>query len=273
MAVTVSQDELLLKLLMQTKGKAEIINGRIVEYEPKGDAPGYAEDSITYALSYHVTRVHHGQVVGANKSFLCNLPHRRSFSPDAAYYMGPRGGMKFYPDPPVFAVEVRSENDYGRIAEEERTQKRADYFAAGTQVVWDVDLHSEDVVRVYTPQNPTQPTAFKRGEMANANLAVPGWAMNVDRLFRPKWENENQNSGDPMKPNNDKPPLPLPYSLERSLDPAGTKKAFNLWGTVLLWLAYLYIGFMVLVALNYAWLNYARTHGYYSQGSRIGVHK
>ncbi len=37
---------------------------------------------------------------------------------------------------PVFAVEVRSKANDGPAAE------RADYFAAGTQVVWDVDLFS-----------------------------------------------------------------------------------------------------------------------------------
>lgn len=98
--------------------------------------------------------------------------------------------MKFYPESPVFAVEVRSENDYGRVAEEEMAQKRADYFTAGTLVVWDVNLQSEDVVRAYTVQNPTQPTMFKRGEVANAEPAVPDWAMDVDRLFRPACEDE-----------------------------------------------------------------------------------
>jgi len=35
-------------------------------------------------------------------------------------------------------VGVRSENDYGLAAEGELATKRADYFAAGTRVVWDV---------------------------------------------------------------------------------------------------------------------------------------
>jgi Fe-S cluster assembly protein SufD len=57
--------------------------------------------------------------------------------------------MKFLPQSPDFAAEVRSENDYGAGAERELAQKRVDYFAAGTKVVWDVDLQSENVVRVY----------------------------------------------------------------------------------------------------------------------------
>ncbi len=62
--------------------------------------------------------------------------------------------MKFFQGAPVFAVEVRSEGDYGPRAEREMAAKRADYFAAGTLVVWDVDLLSENVVRVYRANDP-----------------------------------------------------------------------------------------------------------------------
>lgn len=55
--------------------------------------------------------------------------------------------MKFLDDAPVFAVEVRSEEDYDAKAEKEVAQKRADYFDAGTLVVWDVDVLSKDIIR------------------------------------------------------------------------------------------------------------------------------
>jgi Uma2 family endonuclease len=61
--------------------------------------------------------------------------------------------------------------------------KRADYFAAGTLVVWDVDLLSEDVVRVYRVDSPMAPTIYRRGEQAEAEPALPGWRMAVDELF------------------------------------------------------------------------------------------
>ena len=41
-----------------------------------------------------------------------------------------------------------------RRAEREIAAKRAEYFAAGTLVVWDVDLLSENVVRVYRANDP-----------------------------------------------------------------------------------------------------------------------
>ena len=86
--------------------------------------------------------------VGDNVGFVVNLPHRKSFCPDTAFYVGSDPGMKFFDGAPVFAVEVRSEGDYGPRAERQMALKRADYFAAGTLVVWDVDLPSNDVVRV-----------------------------------------------------------------------------------------------------------------------------
>lgn len=48
-------------------------------------------------------------------------------------------------------AELRRENDYGEAAEEVIAAKRCDYFAAGTLVMWDVDVLKEEVVRVIVP--------------------------------------------------------------------------------------------------------------------------
>lgn len=61
--------------------------------------------------------------------------------------------------------------------------KRADYFAAGTLVVWDVDVLKEELVRVYRASNPEQPQIYRRGDVAEAEPAVPSWSMLVDDLF------------------------------------------------------------------------------------------
>lgn len=90
--------------------------------------------------------------------------------------------MKFVDGAPVFAVEVRSESDYGPRTEEEMARKRADYFAAGTIVVWDVDLLGVDIVRVHRA-GAAEPTIYRRGELAEAEPAVPGWRLPVDELF------------------------------------------------------------------------------------------
>jgi hypothetical protein len=44
-------------------------------------------------------------------------------------------------------------------------------------------LLSDDVVRVYRAASPDTPTIDRRGEIADAEPAVPGWRMPVDELF------------------------------------------------------------------------------------------
>jgi len=169
--------------LYKVEGKAELVNGEIILMSPTGLLPGYAGDEIFSSLRDYSKRQKFGRAVGDNKAFVVNLPHRKSFSPDAAFYTGPNTGMKFGEGAPVFAVEVRSEGDYGPRAEREMAKKRADYFAAGSLVVWDVDLLSDDVVRVYRASDPEKATIYRKGEMAEAEPAVPGWKMSVDDLF------------------------------------------------------------------------------------------
>ena len=91
--------------------------------------------------------------------------------------------MRFPEGAPVFAAEVRSDGDYDSQAERGIAAKRADYFAAGTLVVWDVDLLGSETVRSYRAADPDRPLVFRRGETAHAEPAVPGWRMNVDDLF------------------------------------------------------------------------------------------
>ena len=169
--------------LYKVEGKAELVNGEIILMSPTGRHPGYASDAILVSLFQYSKRHRVGIAVGDNKAFVVNLPHRKSFSPDAAFDINPDTGMKFYKGAPVFAVEVRSEGDYGPRAERQMAQKRADYFAAGTLVVWDVDILSDDVVRVYRASDPESATIYHRGEIAEAEPAVPGWTMPVDDLF------------------------------------------------------------------------------------------
>jgi Uma2 family endonuclease len=174
--------EQLIADLYKVPGKAEIVGGRIVMMSPTGDLPGDAAGAIYVRLRQHAQKFG-GKAYGDNVAFLVDLPNRKSFCPDTSYYTGPRAGMKFLPQSPDFAVEVRSEGDYGPAAEREMAAKRADYFAAGTKVVWDVDLLSDEVVRRHTAANPELPTVFRRGEIADAEPAVPGWRFEVNELF------------------------------------------------------------------------------------------
>jgi Uma2 family endonuclease len=169
--------------LYKVDGKAELVNGEIVLMPPTGDEPGSAGFEIAASLREYARRTGQGRAYPDGVGFHVHLPHRESFSPDAAYHVGPRAGMRFLEGAPIFAVEVRSEGDYGPAAEQAVAQKRADYFTCGTLVVWDVDLLSEEVVKVYRASDPHYPTIYRRGDIAEAEPAVLGWRMPVDDLF------------------------------------------------------------------------------------------
>ena len=165
-------------------GKAEIVNGELRRMSPTGDFPSRAGLAILVSLHDHERRTGKGRCYPDNAAFIVNLPNRRSFSPDAAYYIGPRTGGKFLEGAPVFAAEVRSESDYGPVAERELAAKRRDYFAAGTLVVWDVDVLKDELVRVYRATEPDNPMVYRRGKLAEAEPALPGWTFPVEDLFK-----------------------------------------------------------------------------------------
>ncbi len=164
-------------------GKAEIVNGELRLMAPTGDLLNSSAFEIAVSLRAHARRSGVGRAYTDNAAFIVNLPNRRSFSPDAAYYVGPRTRGKFLEGAPLLVVEVRSEGDYGPAADEVLAAKRRDYFAAGTQVVWDVDVLKDELVRVYRASDPSNPTVCRRGELAEAEPAVPGWTFPVEDLF------------------------------------------------------------------------------------------
>lgn len=169
--------------LYRVSGKAELVEGEIVHISPTGAAPNNAASEIFVSLRQYARQRKLGRAVNDNAAFRVALPNRGSFSPDVAYHLGEWTGMKFFEGAPIFAVEVRSEGDYGPKAERQMATKRSDYFAAGTLVVWDVDLLSIDVVNVYRASDPDIPTIYRRGNIAEAEPAAPGWSMPVDELF------------------------------------------------------------------------------------------
>jgi Uma2 family endonuclease len=170
--------------LYRVPGKAELVNGEIVHMSPASAGHGFRSGAIYRSLFAYQEQTGKGYAIGDNIGFVVDLPHRQSFSPDAAYFFGPINEDEFVDGPPAFAAEVRSPEDFGPAAERAMAAKWADYLAAGTQVVWDVDMIRDKVVRVYRAQAPDQPTIYRPGENAEAEPAVPGWTMSVQDLLR-----------------------------------------------------------------------------------------
>ncbi len=170
--------------LYRVEGKAELIGGRIVHLMATGDLPSEVAENISSSLRSYCKQSGRGKSKGDNVAYVVPelSSERESFSPDASYHEIPPAAnrMRFLEGPPLFAVEVRSENDYTRSAEREMAAKRDDYFEAGTLVVWDVDPLAKTVA-MYVGTQPVQ--MFRAGDIANAEPAVPGWTMPVDEIF------------------------------------------------------------------------------------------
>lgn len=164
-------------------GKAELVNGEIIEMPPIVGVAGRAGGKIYRSLDDYEQETNSGYAFPDNVGFTVNLPHRKSFSPDVAFYIGELKGGDFLEGAPIFAVEVRSKNDYGAKAEREIARKRADYFACGTLVFWDVDVLREKVVRVYRADVPDEPKIYRKGKIAEAEPALPRWSIPVDAFI------------------------------------------------------------------------------------------
>src|SRR2546421_12162548 len=74
--------------------KAEIVNGEALLMSPTGDLPNRAAVATYISLRQYEPKVKSGRAYSDNAGFKLNLPHRGSFSPDAAFHTGKPTGMK-----------------------------------------------------------------------------------------------------------------------------------------------------------------------------------
>lgn len=124
--MAIATEPSLVDQLYHVEGKAEIVHGRIIHLMPTGGIPALAAFAV--AISLHLYVKSHGLdgvVLPDNAGFIVRLPHRQSFSPDVAYYVGPPASMKLFEGAPRLTVEVRSEGEYGPSAEREIARQTA----------------------------------------------------------------------------------------------------------------------------------------------------
>jgi Uma2 family endonuclease len=173
--------------LYRVEGKAELVAGKIIHYTASGDLPSEIAFELAVRLRAYAKQCGVGKAYADGIGYAMIPPlssGRQSFSPDASYYTGPlpKNRMRFVEGTHNFAIEVRSEDDYGSAAEIEMAAKRADYFEAGTKVDWDVDPLAA-TIGSYSADNPLQRKVFAMGDVAEAEAAVPGWQLPVGELF------------------------------------------------------------------------------------------
>lgn len=91
--MTTHVEETLEDLLYQIDQKAEIVKHQIILLPPAGALPGHASGEIFFSLWEYSKQHKNGRAFGDNTAFMMNLPHRKSFSPCAGFYVGayPKG--------------------------------------------------------------------------------------------------------------------------------------------------------------------------------------
>jgi len=172
--------------LLRYEGKAELIDGKLVKYMPAGIRHSRIATMICVMLLQFEKATKLGYAFDDNLGY--RVPElfsgRESFSPDVSFYVGQLSlkDKGFVEGPPTFAVEIRSPEEYGPAADKAIAAKRADYFEAGTLIVWDVDPVAETITS-YRSDVVTTPTVFKVGDTATAEPALPGWKLNVAEVL------------------------------------------------------------------------------------------
>ncbi|HYO49410.1 MAG TPA: Uma2 family endonuclease [Chloroflexia bacterium] len=171
--------------LYKVEGQAELVNGRIVRMPLHVGYVAHVIGNVKISLyNYSDNGGKKGYAFGSTVAYVVDLPHREAFCPDLAFYT-PTGKLsgKFPVGAPVFVIEIRDPGSFGPAADRKLAAKIKDYFDAGTQIVWDVDVLRDRVIRSYRATNPDEPTIYKEDDVADAEPAVPGWSMPVDEIF------------------------------------------------------------------------------------------
>ncbi len=160
--------------------RAELIDGEVHELTPAPPYHGWIGRAVVRALEAHVNPRQLGEVFGGGMPY--QLGEFTVRVPDASFIRaervpGPpprRGAWKFAPD---LAVEVLSPSDTRSTLR----KKLADYFAAGTPLVWLVDP-DDFGVEVLTPDAAAR--WINEAGTLDGGLVLPGFSVAVAELFR-----------------------------------------------------------------------------------------
>jgi len=148
-------------------GKAELVDGELMRMAPAGFLPNRAAGAIYASLRAYERRLKRGYAVSDNAGFRVNLPHRESFSPDAAFQ---EALFRVYNDWIIEYCQKVSERLYGialismydvdnAIAEMERCKKQG---IVGT-MIWQVP----------DPKLPFTAEHYERFWAASQDLELP----------------------------------------------------------------------------------------------------
>ncbi len=175
----ITADEL---LKMGDIGRCELIYGELVMMSPAGAEHGMVVARFNRYLSEFVEERKLGFAFGAETGFKLSSDPDTVRGPDASYVRRQRvkGKLtkKFFDGAPDLAVEVMSPDDTKR----EVADTKNAWLAHGATSVWIADPDTQTVVVHHSGE---KPAVFSRGEKLTDERVLPGFTLEVDRIF--KW--------------------------------------------------------------------------------------
>ena len=162
-------------------GRSELVEGEFIRMTPTGAEHGVFTARIGHLLDEYVERNDLGVCCGAGTGFVLQRDPDTVRAPDAAVVVKsrvPSTGIpgSYWPFAPDLAVEVVSPSD--RLAD--LHLKIAEYFAAGTRLVWLLEPETR-MVHVY--RSPRHVEVVGREEDLDGGDVLPGFRCAVRWLF------------------------------------------------------------------------------------------
>ncbi len=160
----------------------ELDRGTLVRMPPAGALHGSLSSRVAYLLEEHIEPAELGVVCGADTGFILARNPDTVRAPDASFVARervPAGGppATYWTIAPDLAVEVISPWD--RVSELE--DKIAQYFAAGTRLVWVVHPRTR-AVHVY--RSPLELQVLAADDELAGDPVLPDFRCPLRRLFR-----------------------------------------------------------------------------------------
>lgn len=160
----------------------ELVKGELRTMAPSGGEHGITTIRVTLPVARYVEEKGLGVVFGAETGFILSRNPDTVRAPDLAFIATeklpatgiPRRG--YWPGAPDLAVEVLSPDDSACEVEE----KVADYFEAGTRMVWVVNPRRRTVTVYRSPQTSTILSAT---DELDGQEVVPGFRCRIADIF------------------------------------------------------------------------------------------
>ncbi|MFO0810562.1 MAG: Uma2 family endonuclease [Gemmataceae bacterium] len=170
----------LLNIVERKVGRCELVERTLVEKPIVGQKAEFLAALIVELIGPYVRRHRLGRMSGSQG--LMRMSGGNVRMPDAGFVSTAQLRQWREREPavmqtaPALAIEVLSPSN----TRAEMAQKRREYFASGSQLVWEIDPRRKTAA-VYT--SPTKKTTLTEGETLDGGDVIPGFTLPLAELF------------------------------------------------------------------------------------------